>query len=287
MDSSLLQLFTTEEILERLSEKEQTGMLHVFTPRESVNIFLREGFVIGAVKGLVEGEEILEQALEWKDGRFLWQPNSVPETTLAKPMEFLFSDFLMLRKTKPRVAISGKLGITKTRSMKAPSAPEGSAFHISLPTTAATTGPVEIDRVRTRSAEAKTDGASSASPLTATKNFQSGSKETSAHEAALLSKFRLALVSAEEGNPMRFRLTRIGNLAGRNPACDVIIKHGSVSRQHCLLQITDRGLHVKDLGTTNGTKVNGIVLTEGYINVGDKLTIGHLVFTLEKDAGEG
>jgi pSer/pThr/pTyr-binding forkhead associated (FHA) protein len=41
-------------------------------------------------------------------------------------------------------------------------------------------------------------------------------------------------------------------------------------------------LLVKDMNTTNGTKVNGTVMKEGYVNVGDKLTIGHLPFVLEK-----
>ncbi len=49
------------------------------------------------------------------------------------------------------------------------------------------------------------------------------------------------------------------------------------------MQITERGLHIKDLGTTNGTKVNGINLTERFINPGDQLTMGHLVFVLEKE----
>ena len=66
----------------------------------------------------------------------------------------------------------------------------------------------------------------------------------------------------------RLRIIRASNLVGRNPACDFTMNHGSVSRQHCLLQITERGLHVKDLSTTNGTKVNGIKMTEGYVGVG-------------------
>ena len=44
-----------------------------------------------------------------------------------------------------------------------------------------------------------------------------------------------------------------------------------VSRRHCLLQVTERGLLVKDLESTNGTFVNGIPMTDGYINDGDRL----------------
>jgi pSer/pThr/pTyr-binding forkhead associated (FHA) protein len=89
---------------------------------------------------------------------------------------------------------------------------------------------------------------------------------------------------ATEGQ--RLRLVQLSSLIGRNPACDFPIDHSSISRQHCLLQITDRGLHVRDLGTTNGTRVNGIVLTEGYINVGDNLSMGHLSYIVEKDSPE-
>ena len=85
-------------------------------------------------------------------------------------------------------------------------------------------------------------------------------------------------------NPrQRVHLTKESTLVGRNPACDVTLDHGSISRQHCLMQITDRGVHVKDLGTTNGTKVNGVNVTESFVNPGDQLTMGHLVFIVEKD----
>jgi pSer/pThr/pTyr-binding forkhead associated (FHA) protein len=86
-----------------------------------------------------------------------------------------------------------------------------------------------------------------------------------------------------ESPEKRLKIVQVGNLVGRNPACDLIISHASISRQHCLLQLTERGLHVKDLGTTNGTKVNGIALKEGYVSAGDKLTIGHVHFTVEKE----
>ena len=101
-------------------------------------------------------------------------------------------------------------------------------------------------------------------------------------DSILLAKHPLALVSLD--NPQqRIVINKVSSLIGRNPACDISIDHGSISRQHCLLQITDRGLHIKDLGTTNGTRVNGIALTEGYVNVGDKITMGHLVFFLERN----
>ena len=50
-------------------------------------------------------------------------------------------------------------------------------------------------------------------------------------EAALLERFRFTLVTMETP-PQRFKITRVSNLIGRNPACDISINHGSISRQH-------------------------------------------------------
>jgi pSer/pThr/pTyr-binding forkhead associated (FHA) protein len=121
-----------------------------------------------------------------------------------------------------------------------------------------------------------------ASSLTATKTFSVSAEDRAALDAALLKKYPLVLVPVETPEK-RLKITRVSNLTGRNPACDLAISHPSISRQHCLLQLTERGLHVKDLDTTNGTRVNGIALKEGYISPGDKLTIGHVHFMVEKD----
>jgi hypothetical protein len=126
-----------------------------------------------------------------------------------------------------------------------------------------------------------------ANSLTATKQLNPGQGVRNFHEEALLKKHPLILIGEGEASEgLRLRLAQLSSLIGRNPACDFPLDHTSISRQHCLLQITDRGLHVRDLGTTNGTRVNGIVLTEGYINVGDELSMGHLSFIVEKDSPE-
>jgi hypothetical protein len=118
--------------------------------------------------------------------------------------------------------------------------------------------------------------------LTATKNINPTGQDRWGEEEALLKKHRLVLVSVD--NPgVRLKIRRMSGLLGRNPACELAVPHPSVSRQHCLLRISERGLNVRDLGTTNGTRVNGIALTEGLVNIGDKLTFGHVAFVLEQD----
>jgi len=296
-------------LFKRLSEKESTGALHAFTPKESANIFFKEGIIIGAAKGLVEGEEVLRQVMDWKDARFIWQPESQPGATISKPLEIEFDDFLVRAKAAPKLEIAGKIlspdpsgapakaasgesaakggSEAKTGAPEAPVPPlkpasvEKAPVFINMSSKAATTGRVEVPAA----AVEEPIPVASGSGLTATKSINSSSPGRITREESLLQRFPLALVSLAEPPGPRLKITRVSSLIGRNPACDFVIDHGSISRQHCLLQITDRGLHVKDLGTTNGTKVNGIVLKEGYINIGDKLTVGHLAFILEGEKG--
>jgi predicted component of type VI protein secretion system len=46
-------------------------------------------------------------------------------------------------------------------------------------------------------------------------------------------------------------------LVGRNDDCDVRLDHKSVSKLHCILVKTDGLVLIRDLGSTNGTRVTG------------------------------
>src|SRR5262245_3082375 len=46
-------------------------------------------------------------------------------------------------------------------------------------------------------------------------------------------------------------------VVGRGPPSAVIISHGSISRAHARFTLSDEGIHIEDLGSTNGTEVNG------------------------------
>jgi hypothetical protein len=87
----------------------------------------------------------------------------------------------------------------------------------------------------------------------------------------------------DEATTSRLRLKKVSTVVGREATCDLYIESFQVSRRHCLLQITDRGLSVKDLDSTNGTFVNGIPLKDGYINDGDRLSLGTYVMTLRRE----
>ncbi len=73
-------------------------------------------------------------------------------------------------------------------------------------------------------------------------------------------------------------------LVGRHPECDIQIDSRKISRRHCCIaQISDY-LVVRDLGSTNGVRINGIRMTESRLNAGDELTIGNHRYQIVWDA---
>jgi pSer/pThr/pTyr-binding forkhead associated (FHA) protein len=67
-------------------------------------------------------------------------------------------------------------------------------------------------------------------------------------------------------------------VVGRGPECDVRPTSELISRQHCLLRVRGAAIVVRDLGSTNGTLVNGKRLRdECQLGDGDTITLGPLV----------
>lgn len=78
------------------------------------------------------------------------------------------------------------------------------------------------------------------------------------------------LIPVDGGAPIE--LTRDITVVGRKTGvCDLVIDRGSVSKMHCLIVKTDGLLFIRDLGSTNGTKVNGQRITRGALLPGDEL----------------
>lgn len=74
-------------------------------------------------------------------------------------------------------------------------------------------------------------------------------------------------------------------LLGRNPACEVVLPHRSVSRQHGLLHVTPEGQVTFEDCSLNGSYVNGEVAVDPVVlRPGDRLGIGPyaLVLRLER-----
>ncbi len=69
-------------------------------------------------------------------------------------------------------------------------------------------------------------------------------------------------------------------LFGRHEECDVQLNSKKVSRRHCVLaQVTDY-LVIRDLGSTNGVRINGERVAEGKLRPGDELQIGNFKYQI-------
>jgi pSer/pThr/pTyr-binding forkhead associated (FHA) protein len=77
------------------------------------------------------------------------------------------------------------------------------------------------------------------------------------------------------------------SLVGRkNGLCDIIVDHASISKLHCAIARTDGLLFVRDLGSTNGTKVNGQRITRAALLPGDELAFASVRYRVYLGPGE-
>jgi hypothetical protein len=65
---------------------------------------------------------------------------------------------------------------------------------------------------------------------------------------------------------------------GRSPECDYVIRSAAVSARHAELRRSAEGWSLRDLGSRNGTRVNGWLVTEQQLADGDELTFGDSTF---------
>jgi len=69
-------------------------------------------------------------------------------------------------------------------------------------------------------------------------------------------------------------------VAGRDLTCDLPILDTGVSRRHASLRVSVDGLSLSDLGSRNGTWINGVRVTDGMARPGDIITLGSVAFTV-------
>lgn len=70
-------------------------------------------------------------------------------------------------------------------------------------------------------------------------------------------------------------------VVGRSQNCDMVLAGSHVSRQHAELYFQSGKLHVKDLGSSNGTYLNRKKVQEAVVKPGDELRFDTLVFQVE------
>jgi pSer/pThr/pTyr-binding forkhead associated (FHA) protein len=87
---------------------------------------------------------------------------------------------------------------------------------------------------------------------------------------------KLVIISPDV-QPKEFKLT-LPTTIGRSRQATIKLAHALVSRIHCELYEQDGVLMVRDLGSLNGTLVEGNQVTEGPIGAGETLTVGTVSF---------
>src|SRR5829696_621321 len=75
-------------------------------------------------------------------------------------------------------------------------------------------------------------------------------------------------------------------VVGRGVASDIAIYDPTISRRHAELTVAADGVQVKDLGSSNGTCINGARVTAGRLSPNDSITFGKVLFQL-KDHNSG
>lgn len=87
----------------------------------------------------------------------------------------------------------------------------------------------------------------------------------------------------KDGTRKEFTLPGKVAVLGRRQDCDFCIPLNLVSRRHCQLDTRHDTLKIRDLGSTNGTLVNGQKVKEAELSAGDLLQIGPLTFGIQID----
>ena len=89
---------------------------------------------------------------------------------------------------------------------------------------------------------------------------------------------------SDETGPKTHEFSSGELILGRAPDCQIVLKDFGISRQHAKLIADPGGVRIMDLGSKNGTKINGNVITQAPLRDGDKFSLGSLEITFGRTA---
>jgi adenylate cyclase len=89
------------------------------------------------------------------------------------------------------------------------------------------------------------------------------------------------LLYTEAGESRVFELTAPSITIGRAPSCSLVLADVSISREHARIVRSGDRLTIRDLGSKNGTTVNGVAVVESPVHDGDTIVLGGFALTLK------
>ncbi|HPD14043.1 MAG TPA: sigma 54-interacting transcriptional regulator [Planctomycetota bacterium] len=95
--------------------------------------------------------------------------------------------------------------------------------------------------------------------------------------------YRLVVIGGPESGKV-FHLPPGQYVAGRGAGADILLADDSVSRRHASLTVSEDGVTLLDLGSHNGTRVNGQPVKSAQIVEGDEVRFGDSRAVLERSA---
>lgn len=93
-----------------------------------------------------------------------------------------------------------------------------------------------------------------------------------------------APAAALVGDGARYELTQPVAVMGRSRDCDIVVADLNVSRRHAEVRLEDGAHWLVDLGSTNGTLVNGKKVNRVKLESGDRIEVGSTELTFERTA---
>jgi hypothetical protein len=125
--------------------------------------------------------------------------------------------------------------------------------------------------------------------------FEEGDARVTMGASAGVPLGAIAVKVAGSAAPARFRLHTVVGVPpdggysiegkariGRSEEGEIVLLDPSVSRTHAVVEIGARGAHVRDLGSTNGTFLNGRRIESGTLRDGDELRFGNTKMRFEE-----
>jgi len=94
---------------------------------------------------------------------------------------------------------------------------------------------------------------------------------------------RASVVIRDDGGERTVALASDTVTIGRLADCDVVLRDKGASRKHAQLKLRDGTWTLTDLGSTNGTRLNGQTVQSRELADGDKITIGTTVIEFQRD----